>query len=162
MLVTFIVVISVLIAFSAIYLLVRIMSDKKSKEVLGRFQPGEVLLSSPNANFFGKTSLGMTQVRGNGVLVLTAKELFFEMWIPKREYHIPIFSIKNIKTPKVHLGKTRFKPLLKIVFCNQHGHTDAMAWQVKHLSSWIEALEQLRNNPNNDEVKRTENDDGQK
>lgn len=116
---------------------------KRAKEVLDKSKGKDVLGVSSSANFFGQESLGVTQLRGNGVLVLTNEELYFEMWLPKREFHIPISSIVDIETPKSHLGKTKFRPLLKVVFKNEKGEIDSVAWLLRNVPHWKEGLKKL-------------------
>ena len=82
--------------------------EHRINEVMEKFKDEKVLGAFGSANFFGQESLGLGQIRGNGVLILTEKELYFEMWSPKK-LHIPINSIQRIGTPTSHLTKTRFK-----------------------------------------------------
>ncbi len=70
------------------------------------------------------------------------------MWVPKRELHIPISCISEVETPKSHLKKTKFIPLLKVKFKNDSGQADSAAWLVKNLSRWKEAIEKLLQNRN--------------
>ncbi len=116
---------------------------KRAKEVLNKFEGKKVLGISSNANFFGVESLGAAQLRGNGVLLLTSEEFFFEMWMPKKEFHISISSIINIEVVKSHLGKTKSRPLLKVVFQNVKGETDSAAWLVGNIPHWKDVSERL-------------------
>jgi hypothetical protein len=115
----------------------------RTREVLNRFEGTKVLGVKSGANFFGLESLGMAQVRGNGVLVFTERELYFEMWIPKRVFRIPLASIEFVETPRSHLGKTKARPLLKVVFLNERGERDSMAWLVSDVYECKNALEEL-------------------
>jgi hypothetical protein len=81
----------------------------------------------PGANFFGQESHGVTQLRGNGTLVLTDNELYFERLLPRREYRIPLHAIRALETVTSYLGKSIFRPLLKVVFVDEAGNTDSMA-----------------------------------
>jgi hypothetical protein len=89
------------------------------------------------ASFFGQESRGATQLRGNGTLILTDSDLIFEMWVPNREFRIPLRSIQTIENPTSFLGKSRFTPLLKVVYTNDQATTDSMAWQVPDLGEWM-------------------------
>ncbi len=100
---------------------------RQAEEVLNRFQDRKIYRSSSGANFFGLESLGQRQFRGNGILVLTEKELYFEMLLPKKEINIPLRNIVKIETPKSHLHKTKFKPLLKVIFKNDIGEIGSVA-----------------------------------
>ena len=95
------------------------------------------------ANFFGQESLKLKQVRGNGVLILTPSELFFEMWLPKRIFQIPITDIIEIEKTKWHLKKTKSRDLLKIIFTNPTGEIDSAAWLIRDLDMWISDIRNL-------------------
>lgn len=116
------------------------MFRKRTEKILTKFSEQNIILSSIGANYFGQESLGVKQVRGNGVLILTDYDLFFEMWIPSREISIPLKDITKIDNPKWHLKKTRYRPLLKVYFINKNGKEDSTAWQVRELENWINIL----------------------
>ncbi|PWH12834.1 MAG: hypothetical protein DDG60_11580 [Anaerolineae bacterium] len=96
------------------------------------------------ANFFGRESRGVMQMRGNGILVLTDAELIFEMWLWNTEVRIPLRSIQSVETPLSFLGKSRLTPLLKVVYTTPEGGTDAVAWQVSDLSGWVRQINEAR------------------
>ena len=93
------------------------------------------LLVEP-ALFYGQESSGATQLRGNGVLALLPDRLHFEMLTPRREFTIPLDRITAIESPTSFLGKTNFKPLLKIVYLGDTGKPDSMAWLVDDVAVW--------------------------
>jgi hypothetical protein len=95
----------------------------------------------PGANFYGQESFGVTQLRGNGILVLTDTELYFKKWLQGREYHIPYAAIQAVETPTSFLGKTNFRPLVKVVFRNDSGQIDSMAWLVRDVEALKGAIE---------------------
>lgn len=105
------------------------------------WKPRSILLT--NANCFGLESTGVKQWRGNGILVLTQSEIYFEMVIPKRSWTIPISSIQAIENPKSHLGKTHGVPLLKVTFRNQTGGTDSIAWWAPNTDTWTKTLQDM-------------------
>jgi len=119
--------------------------QKRISEILDEFKDKNIILSSNNANFFGQQSRKSTQVRGNGVLILNADDLYFEMWRPKKILQIPINSILKIEITKSFLHKSVFRKLLKVVFTNQEGEEDAAAWWVTSLNKWIGELEKVKN-----------------
>jgi hypothetical protein len=96
------------------------------------------------ASFFGQESRGAMQMRGNGTLILTDSDLIFEMWVPNTEFRIPLRRIQALENPTSFLGKSRFTPLLKVVYTNEQGTTDAMAWQVPDLSDWMRQINAAR------------------
>lgn len=118
------------------------MFKKRAEKAIAHFQDRKILLTDPFANYFGLQSRGMKQIRGNGILILTEKELFFELYIPKKELTIPIYQLKAVETTSSFLGKTKFKKLLKIIFHRPTGEKDAAAWLVKNLDEWKITLKQ--------------------
>ncbi len=96
------------------------------------------------ASFFGQESRGATQMRGNGTLILTATDLIFEQWVMNKEYRIPLQKIQALENPTSFLGKSRFAPLLKVVYLNDQGVKDSMAWQVPDLSGWMRQINEAR------------------
>ena len=117
---------------------------KRKEEIMKKFEGKKVIGTFGSANFFGVESKGIRQVRGNGVLVLTEEMLYFEMWVkPKTIIEIPIKSIKKIDIVKSHLHKSKFRPLLKVIYTNEIGEHDSIAWMVNNLEEWRNALEKL-------------------
>lgn len=96
------------------------------------------------ASFFGQQSHGVMQLRGNGTLILTDSDLIFERWVPNTEFRIPLRSIQALENPISFMGKSRFAPLLKVVYTNEQGSVDAMAWQVPDLSDWVRRINEAR------------------
>ena len=96
------------------------------------------------ASFFGQESHGTVQMRGNGTLILTGSELIFEMWVGGGQYRIPLRNIQSLENPVSFLGKSRFAPLLKVVYRNDQGTSDAMAWQVPDLTGWMRDINEAR------------------
>ena len=124
--------------------MVKKLFQRRINEILDKFKDKSIILSSDNANFFGQQSRKSTQVRGNGVLILSAEDLYFEMWITKKILQIPISSVLNIEITKSFLHKSAFRKLLKVVFTNQEGEEDAAAWWVTSLDKWTKELEKVK------------------
>ena len=76
--------------------MVKILFQKRINEILDKVKDKNIILSLNSANFFGQQSRKSTQVRGNGVLILTAEDLYFEMWRPIKILQIPISSVRKI------------------------------------------------------------------
>jgi hypothetical protein len=119
------------------------LEKKRAAEALNKFKEQRICGVSSNVNFFGQESLGVTQMRGNGVLVLTEHELFFQMWAPQKELRIKSAAIIGVENPKTFLGKTKFKPLLKVIFKNEKNEIDSAAWLVNKLYGWQSAIEKI-------------------
>ena len=98
------------------------------------------------ANFFGQESLGIKQVRGNGVLMLTSEELIFEYWVPKKVLRIPLSKIHSIEQTKWHLRKTKGVNLVKVLFTNKNFIEDSAAWWVRETEEWLQLLGNIVNN----------------
>lgn len=123
--------------------MVKRLFQKRINEILDGLTNENIILLSPSANFFGQQSQGHKQIRGNGVLALTNDKLYFEMWKPKKKLQISLSSIGGIETPKSHLGKSKFKPLLKIIFKNEKNDPDSAAWLVGDLPKWKRTIEKV-------------------
>lgn len=98
------------------------------------------VLRMANAQGFGLQSRGKAQVRGNGWLALTADELVFRQWVPRRDTRIARASITAVETPRAWLGKTNGSRLLCVRWGEADGADDAMAWFVRDLDDWLAAL----------------------
>jgi hypothetical protein len=130
------------VVFGGMFLVLRNIA--RQREARAREQYPDARRIDRSAGFFGQQSRGVTQMRGNGTLILTDADLIFEMWIPNREFRIPLRSIQAIENPTSFLGKSRFTPLLKVVYINDQGATDSMAWQVSDLSGWMRLINEAR------------------
>jgi len=124
--------------------MVKKLFQKRINEIIDKFSDKNIIISLNSANFFGQQSRKSTQVRGNGVLILNAEELYFEMWRPKKILQIPTSTILKVEITKSFLHKSVFRKLLKIVFQNENGEEDAAAWWVTSLEKWIEELEKVK------------------
>ena len=131
-----------IVFFGGLLMILRSVALKKEADAWRRYPQARRVDRA--ASFFGQQSRGPGQIRGNGTLILTESELIFEMWLPRREFRIPLASIESLENPKSFLGKSRFTPLLKVVFNDQQGSKDSMAWQVRDLSGWMEQIDKAR------------------
>lgn len=134
-----VVIVGVLLLLFVVFSLVRQLAAERARAAQERFPNARLLL--PNVNFFGQESAGVMQGRGNGTLVLTDSELYFERWVPRKEYRIPLAAIDSLETPTAFLGKTMFRPLLRVNFKNDAGQMDAMAWLVPDLEGTMRTIE---------------------
>jgi len=100
-----------------------------------RFQPGEVIVSEPAANYFGLESRGGGQSRGNGALVLTADQLWFHLLVPTQELTIRLADVTDVALVDGHLGKSVGRALLRVRFRGEAGE-DAAAWLVADPERW--------------------------
>lgn len=114
--------------------------SEMQRKVDERFGGQEILKSERWANCFGKQSLGVGQIRGNGALALTKDELYFMMAMPQQEYAVSLKSISEVSLVKSFLGKTIFKPLLCIEW-DSGATRDSIAFAVKNPEVWKEAIE---------------------
>jgi hypothetical protein len=129
--------------FSAIFTLwffVIIFINLRIKKITKDLQDKNIILEDRQSNFFGQSSKKYKQVRGNGLLVLTQQELFFEMYLPQKSLVIDRANIKAISTPRSFLGKSKLIQLLRVDFINAEGNEDAAAWAVRDLNSWVTEL----------------------
>ena len=113
---------------------------KWAEESLSQYSEKEIIEVTSNSNFFGQKSKGIKQIRGNGVLILTEEEIYFKLYLPKKEFRIPITSISDIQIAHSHLGKKISHPLLKVLFINDSGSADSIAWYVPNLEKWQKSM----------------------
>lgn len=130
------------VVFGGVFVVLRNVARQKEASARERYPSARHIDRA--ASFFGQASRGVTQLRGNGTLILTDSELIFEQWVTNREFRIPLRSIQAIENPLSFLGKSRLTPLLKVVYTNEQGTTDAMAWQVPDLSGWMRLINEAR------------------
>lgn len=108
-----------------------------------RYPESDVVRSELMALSFGLQSKGVMQMRGNGVLALTRKELYFAMYVGGFSLAVPLQSIVAVTLVRSHLGKTQGARLLHVRFTVDGGE-DAIAWRVPSPELWVECLETLR------------------
>lgn len=130
------------VVFGVTLSILRRQALNRAQAARERFPNAKLIV--PGANFYGQESKGVMQMRGNGTLVLTDNELYFEGWLPRREFRIPVSAIQSIETPNSYLGKTNFRPLLKVAFKDDAGGIDSMAWLVSDVEAARQAVEAAR------------------
>lgn len=116
---------------------------QRREEVKKRFRRINIIRQHNVAHFYGKESIGHVQARGNGVLVLTADELYFLQALPRREFVIPVGAITKVSNPRSHLGKSNMCKLLRVDFVIKRKE-DAIAWNVDDVDAWTKAVEEAR------------------
>jgi len=104
-----------------------------------------ILYLDEKANFFGIKSSGLRTVRGNGIFVLNQEEIYFSLFLPDKEYKIPIDTIEKVETAKSFLGKTKFRKLLIIDFKEKDGTVNSAAWLLTDLNKALDLLTELIN-----------------
>jgi hypothetical protein len=82
------------------------------------------------ANCFGLESRGVTQNRGNGVLLLTPTELLFYPLASSTFVRIDRAAIVQVDLTRGHLGKQVGRDLLRVAFMDPSGAADTVAWYV--------------------------------
>jgi hypothetical protein len=140
------IVVLVLAIIAAVFIPLRRMAARRTEEVRARFPNARLIV--PGANYFGQESESVMQVRGNGTLVLTDSELYFEYYWPRKEFRVPLASIVALETTKWHKGKSVGRPLFKVIFRGDGGREDSAAWYVPDLEGTIRTLEEARQENN--------------
>ena len=129
-----------------LFVLFAIIKKKRTEqisEVKEKFNVKDILFSDNSANFFGQKSNGISQVRGNGILLVTEHEIYFSLLMPRKEVCIPVKQIIAITSETSFLGKSKFKPLLVIQFKDRAGNLDSAAWLIRDLSSCTTTIHKL-------------------
>lgn len=133
----------VVVILTVASLLIRYSTRKFQEEIRTKLAGKQVVRSAFGANFFGRSSRGMGQWRGNGALVLTTSELQFVMFAPRIELVIPLETVTSVSTPRSHLGKTVVVRLLRVGFRSPE-REDAAAWAVKDVDEWVSSIQRYR------------------
>jgi len=109
-----------------------------------KFNDEEIICQDNWASFFGRKSKKFKQVRGNGVLILTRDTLIFRRLMPELEISIPLKNVRNVETPRSFLGKSIFRPLLRVDYQTEAGEMDSIAWYVRDLECFKKGIENQR------------------
>lgn len=138
----------VILAIVAIGLFVFFTTIKRKRaeqisEVKEKFDEKDIVFSDYSANFFGKKSDGISQIRGNGIFLVTEHEIYFFLLMPRKEVCIPVKQIIAITSETSFLGKSKFRPLLVIKFEDSAGNIDSAAWLIRDLSSCTTKIQKL-------------------
>lgn len=118
------------------------MAQQSEAAARARFPHAKAIIT--DANLFGQESKGVSQIGGIGLLAVTETEVYFERYLPKAEFHIPLTSIQSIEIVERHMGKSIGRPLLKLTFTNEQGQADSIAWWVADVESFQTLLESAR------------------
>lgn len=120
--------------------LIRESLDRRLAEVERGLAGEEVIRATRRANYFGRASASMAQLRGNGVLVLATRELVFCMLAPRREYRVPLESVVDVGYQRSFKGKTVGGELLVVHYRDEYGVLDALCFWVPEPRKWGEAI----------------------
>ncbi len=137
------VVVGVILLFALIRFVLYIARRRLARRVNERFAENEIILMTLDANFFGRKSEGRAQVRGNGALVLTSKELWFSLASPRKDISLPLKSIQYVRMEKSFLYKTALQPLLAVRYKTKEFYDEA-GWLVPEAGKWVEEIEKRR------------------
>jgi hypothetical protein len=132
-----------IVLFAVVRLVVGYFGRKFNETIKKKFAGKQIVRQSTGANFFGQSSRGVGQIRGNGALVLTPSELYFIMFVPRKELTIPLQSVTSVSTPRSHLGKTVGWRLLRVDYRSPSGE-DAAAWAVQDVDEWASSVERYQ------------------
>jgi hypothetical protein len=121
----------------------RFIKGPLEERIAAHYRPDEILMQDLRANSFGQESIGRLQLRGNGGLVLTNRQLHFFLFMPRSDVSIPLDAITEVKLTKSHLGKATIYDLLKVHF-SSNSTEDSVAWYVTDPNAWKSRIEALK------------------
>lgn len=132
--------ITVIILLTALMLAV-IIVIVRVRRIRRQLQDQTILLSDRLANFYGRSTQGQGQIRGNGWLVLMKDDLSWEMYLPARSLVISLKSILSVDTTPAHLGKIgkAGQPLLRITYRDGE-QEECAAWKVDQTQQWVSSI----------------------
>ncbi len=117
--------------------------DELEESFQKRFTGKNILMIDKYALYVAKESDGHSHLRGNGYLVLTGDELFFEREMDGKIIMIPLSSIIKVDRTRRLGGQSPGKLMLKVEFKTQEGAEDAIAWKVKELEEWLKQITKM-------------------
>lgn len=104
---------------------------KHSEEVLNLLGRENIVSIASNANLFGQKSKGLSQIRGNGIWVLTKNRIFFRLMAPKRTIEIPYSTINKTEIVRSFMKKmVAGAKVLVVYYIDETGNEDACGWYV--------------------------------
>jgi hypothetical protein len=129
----------VIAAAMAVALLFVLRWARSAREELHRSLRTERAQLEDDARLVGVRSRGLVQVRGTGTLALTARELVFVMWVPRRELRIPREAIESAQAGH---GLPGYRSGGEVLHVRWHstGALDEAAFGVRNLGDWLAAL----------------------
>jgi hypothetical protein len=113
--------------------------DEIEENFQKKFANKKIRFMDKQALYIARESDGYSHFRGQGYLVLTEDELYFERELVKKIIEIPIDSIVKVDKTKRLAGQGPGM-MLKVVFNTQDGQQEAVAWKVKDLERWIDEI----------------------
>ena len=106
--------------------------------------PGEVAVMSANGVSCAAFPGEKITLRGNGLLVLTSRDLHFHMWAPKKILKVAINQIELVNTVKSFAGRWGRLPMLHIVFRMPDGGALETAFSMAGARNWVDTIGELR------------------
>ena len=113
--------------------------DEMEADFQKRFAGKNIRFMDKHALYIARESDGYSHFRGQGYLVLTEDELYFERQLVKKIIEIPTGSIVKVDKARRLAGQGPGM-MLKVVFKTQDGEQDAIGWKVKELERWINEI----------------------
>ena len=129
----------VMVIFIRFFVHLKKKQDEIEDNFQKRFAGKRIRFMDKLALYIARESDGYSHFRGQGYLVLTEDELYFERQLVKRIIEIPIGSIVEVGKTKRLAGQGPGM-MLKVVFRTQEGKQDAIGWKVKELDRWINEI----------------------
>jgi len=137
------------IVFAGIVTVFFVHLKRKQDEIEANFQRRfagkKIQFVDKHALYVARESDGYSHFRGQGYLVLTEDELYFERQLVKRIIKIPTGSILKVDKTKRLAGQGPGM-MLKVVFRKEDGEQDAIGWKVKELEQWIKEISLMARN----------------
>lgn len=131
---------AVMMAFTPAFFLIRRVAHRRVREARAALETDEIIAIHKMANFVGRKSRFVAQVRGNGVLALTDRQLAFFMLLPKKEFRVPLERIQRIDHPLWFCGKSVGRELLVVHYLDEEGAEDAVGFRVPEPRCWGEEV----------------------
>ena len=118
----------------------RRMQRENATATVERLGADRVLLVDETARLLGLASEQPAAGAAWGCLAVTADEVLFVQWKPKREVRIERSRLKSVEAPSLPIGRKGPVQLLALRYASAHDSIEAVAFHVSELPRWLSEL----------------------
>lgn len=128
------------VAIILLFIFLKKKQDELKRKFHAKYANRTIRHMDKQVFFAAQASKGYSQTQGLGYLILTDKDLCFEMQLLDKHLSIPITSITGVGDTRRMGGKSTGKNWLKVDFIDGNGREDAVALSVKDPAAWKDEI----------------------
>jgi hypothetical protein len=129
-----------IVAIVLLFVRLKKRQDELAASIERRFRGKRIRMQDKHAFFIALKSDGYSHSRGQGYLVLSDEELYFERLIARKVVPIPFGAIVSAGKTRRLAGQNLVRNMLQIEFKDKNGNLDAIGLVVKELDRWIQEI----------------------